>query len=31
VIERIRDDDGREGPARDFFPRLGGYLRQGPG
>jgi len=27
VIERVRDDDGREGPAREFFPRLGGYLR----
>ena len=26
VLERLRDDDGREGPARDFFPRLGGYL-----
>jgi methionyl-tRNA formyltransferase len=31
VIERVRDDDGREGPARDFFPRLGGYLRPAPG
>jgi methionyl-tRNA formyltransferase len=28
VIERVRDDDGREGPARAFFPRLGGYLRR---
>ena len=27
VIERLRDDDGREGPARAFFPRLGSYLR----
>jgi methionyl-tRNA formyltransferase len=27
VIERARDDDGREGPASGFFPRLGGYLR----
>jgi methionyl-tRNA formyltransferase len=26
VIERVRDDQDREGPARDFFPRLGGYL-----
>jgi methionyl-tRNA formyltransferase len=30
VIERVRDDDGREGPARAFFPRLGGYLRRRP-
>jgi methionyl-tRNA formyltransferase len=30
ILERIRDDEGREGPARDFFPRLGGYLRRGP-
>ena len=28
VIERVRDDDGREGSARAFFPRLGGYLRR---
>lgn len=27
VIERARDEEGREGPARAFFPRLGGYLR----
>ncbi len=30
VIERVRDDDGREGPARAFFPKLGGYLRTAP-
>jgi methionyl-tRNA formyltransferase len=30
VIERVRDDGGREGPARAFFPRLGGYLRRQP-
>ena len=30
VIEQVRDDDGREGPARAFFPRLGGYLRGRP-
>ncbi len=30
VIERVRDDEGREGPAREFFPRLGGYLRPSP-
>jgi methionyl-tRNA formyltransferase len=28
VIERARDDEGREGPAGAFFPKLGGYLRQ---
>lgn len=27
VIVRVRDDTGREGPARAFFPKLGGYLR----
>jgi methionyl-tRNA formyltransferase len=27
VIERVRDDGGHQGPARLFFPRLGGYLR----
>jgi methionyl-tRNA formyltransferase len=26
VIERVRDDQDRDGPAREFFPRLGGYL-----
>jgi methionyl-tRNA formyltransferase len=26
VIERVRDDQDREGPAREFFPNLGGYL-----
>jgi methionyl-tRNA formyltransferase len=26
VIERARDDQDREGPAREFFPKLGGYL-----
>jgi methionyl-tRNA formyltransferase len=31
VIERVRDDEGREGPARMFFPKLGGYLRRSPG
>ena len=31
VIERVRDDDGREGPARAFFGKLGGYLRSFPG
>jgi methionyl-tRNA formyltransferase len=31
VIERVRDDEGREGPARAFFPKLGGYLRRQPG
>jgi methionyl-tRNA formyltransferase len=30
VIERVRDDEGREGPAREFFTRLGGYLRRSP-
>ena len=30
VIERVRDDEGREGPARALFPRLGGYLRRRP-
>ena len=28
VIETVRDDEGREGPARAFFPKLGGYLRR---
>jgi methionyl-tRNA formyltransferase len=26
VIERVRDDQDREAPAREFFPKLGGYL-----
>ncbi len=30
VIERARDDEGREGSARQFFPRLGGHLRPSP-
>ena len=30
VIERVRDDEGQEGPARAFFPKLGGYLRRRP-
>lgn len=30
VIERVRDDDGRDGPAPAFFPKLGGYLRPSP-
>ena len=30
VLERVRDDEGREGPARAFFPKLGGYLRRSP-